>query len=154
MKRTLSILLASIALVTAPAAGQDKPSFAGSWKLADPAQPDMFTPSLIVVAQDASVLTITATGQMGEFKTSYRLDGTVGSSPLDFQGMTIDRATRAAWNENKLTLTTTSDMNGQTIEIKNVFSLGTDGALNVESTYPDFQGGGGPITNKAVYKKS
>jgi hypothetical protein len=47
-----------------------------------------------------------------------------------------------------------SEMNGQTMEFKNVLSLNADGALAVESTFPDFQGGGAPITQKAVYKKS
>jgi len=153
MKRVLSILLVLVA-VAAVAAAQDKPNFAGTWKLADPAQADMMTASQMVVSQDAKVLTVTATSQMGEFTTKYNLDGTVGSSPLDFQGNTIDRATKAAWTGNKLTLTTTSDMGGQTIEFKSVVSLGADGTLIVESTFPDFQGGGAPINAKAVYKKS
>ena len=44
-------------------------------------------------------------GQMGEFRTTYKLDGTPGPSPLDFQGNTIDRTTKMTWNDNKLTLT-------------------------------------------------
>ena len=91
---------------------------------------------------------------MGEFKTTYKLDGTAGSSPLDFQGNMIDRTTKATWNENKLTLSAVSDMGGQTIEIKSVVSGGPDGTMIIETTFPDFQGGGGPITSKATYKKS
>jgi hypothetical protein len=45
-------------------------------------------------------------------------------------------------------------MGGQTIEIKSVVSAGPDGTMIVETTFPDFQGGGGPITSKATYKKS
>jgi hypothetical protein len=90
---------------------------------------------------------------MGEFKTTYKLDGTPGSSPLDFQGNVIDRTTQATWNENKLTLTAKSDMNGQTIEFRSVVSAGPDGTMIVETTFPDFQGGGAPITRKATYKK-
>jgi hypothetical protein len=66
----------------------------------------------------------------------------------------IDRTTKATWNENKLTLSAVSDMGGQTIEIKSVVSAGPDGTMVVETTFPDFQGGGGPITSKATYKKS
>lgn len=156
MKRILSMVSILVAVVAfaVTAGAQDKPSFAGTWKLADPAQPDMFTPSQLVVVQDATELTLTATGQMGEFKTIYKLDGSLGRSPIDFNGQTIDRATKAAWNGGKLTLTTMSEMNGQTMEFKNVLSLNADGALAVESTFPDFQGGGAPITQKAVYKKS
>jgi len=152
--RSILAILLTLAAFSAAARAQDKPSFAGTWKLADPAQPEMFTPSQLVITQDATELTLTATGQMGEFKTVYKLDGSVGRSPLDFNGQTIDRATKATWTGSKLGLSTTSEMNGQTIEFKSALSLNADGALVVESTFPDFQGGGAPITSKATYKKS
>lgn len=147
-----SILLAAM-MLSAAAAAQDKPDFVGTWKLAGDA-PDQFTPTQIVVAKDATVLTVTTTGQMGEFKTTYKLDGTAGSSPLDFQGNTIDRTTKMTWNENKLTLTAASEMGGQAFEVKSVVSAGPDGTMIVETTFPDFQGGGAPVTTKASYKKS
>jgi hypothetical protein len=154
MKRLLSIVMAVLAVtLTAAATAQDKPDFTGTWKLVGEA-PDQFTPSQMVVAKDATLLTVTTTGQMGEFKTTYKLDGTAGSSPLDFQGNTIDRTTKMAWNDNKLTLTAVSDMGGQAFEVKSVVSSGPDGTLMVETTFPDFQGGGGPITTKTTYKKS
>jgi hypothetical protein len=152
MKRIFSLVFATLALA-AVAGAQDKPDFTGTWKLASEA-PDQFTPSQIVVAKDATLLTVTTTGQMGEFRTTYKLDGTAGSSPLDFQGNAIDRTTKMTWNENKLTLTATSDMGGQAFEVKSVVSAGPDGTMVVETTFPDFQGGGAPITTKASYKKS
>lgn len=152
MTRLLSIVLASLAIAAAVAA-QDKPDFVGTWKLVGDAQ-DPFTPSQIVVAKNSTVMTITTTGQMGEFKTDYKLDGTTGSSPLDFQGNTIDRTTKATWSEGKLTLSASADMNGQAFEVKSVVSAGSDGAMVVETTIPDFQGGGAPITSKAIYKKN
>lgn len=151
MKRSLSTMLI-VLFVAAAAIAQDKPDFSGTWKLAGDA-PDQFTPTQIVVGKDATLLTVTITGQMGEFKTTYKLDGTAGSSPLDFQGNTIDRTTKMAWNDNKLTLTAASDMGGQAFEVKSVVSSGPDGTMVVETTFPDFQGGGGPITSKASYKK-
>ena len=156
MKRIVSIvsILVALAAFSAAAGAQDKPNLVGTWKLSDPAQPDMYTPTQLVVAQDATVMTFTVTGQMGEFKTAYKLDGTVGSSPLDFQGTTIDRSTKATWSENKVTLTSTSDMNGQTFEVKSIVTAGPEGTMIVETTFPDFQGGGAPITIKATYKKS
>jgi len=152
MTRMFSVLLAVLTLAAA-AAAQDKPNFAGTWKLVGDA-PDQFTATQIVVAQDATLLTVTVTGQMGEFKTTYKLDGTESRSPLDFQGTTIDRMTKMTWAENKLTLSALSDMGGQTIEVKSVVSAGPEGAMIVETTFPDFQGGGGPITTKATYKKA
>jgi len=154
MTRMLAIALAALALVATSAAAQDaKPDFTGTWKLTSEA-PDQFTPSQIVVAKDATLLTVTTTGQMGEFKTTYKLDGTAGSSPLDFQGNMIDRTTKMTWEGNKLTLTSSSDMGGQAFEVKSVVSPGPDGTLVLETTFPDFQGGGAPITTKATYKKA
>src|SRR5215467_4947198 len=152
MKRIQSMIVV-VMLMAAAVGAQDKPDFTGTWKLAGDA-PDQFTPTQIVVAKDATLLTVTITGQMGEFKTTYKLDGTAGSSPLDFQGNMIDRTTKMTWNENKLTLTAASDMGGQAFEVKSVVSSGPEGAMVVETTFPDFQGGGGPITSKASYKKT
>jgi hypothetical protein len=153
MKRTLPVIVIALVIAVGIASAQDKPNFAGTWKLSGDA-PDQFTPTQIVVAQDATLLTVTVTGQMGEFKTTYKLDGTTGSSPLDFQGNMIDRTTKMTWNDSKLTLVANSDMGGQPFEVKSVVSAGADGTMIVETTFPDFQGGGAPITTKATYKKS
>ena len=155
MRRLVFALLACtiVAQAHASLAAQDKPSFAGAWKLSDPAQPEMFTPSAMTVVQDATTLTVTTSSQMGEYKTAYKLDGSEAPSPMEFNGMTIDRTVKLAWEGSKLLLITTSKMEGQTIEFKSVWSLTGDGALATETTVPDFQGGGGPITMKATYKK-
>ncbi len=153
MKRCSSILLALLVLVATAAMAQDRPDFTGTWTLSGEA-PDAFTPTRMVVTKDATVLTVTTTGQMGEFKTTYHLDGTEGQSPLEIQGNTMDRTTKATWNGNTLTLTATSDMNGQAFEVKSVVSAGPDGTMVVETTFPDFQGGGAPTTTKATYKKA
>ena len=55
---------------------------------------------------------------------------------------------------SKLVLTTIANFQGQSFETKQVWTLGADGTLTVEATRPDFQGGGAPVTTKAVYKKS
>lgn len=151
MKRVMSLIGVCVALVGAVLAAQEKPSFAGTWKLNGDA-PDPFTPPQMVVAQDAKMMTVTTTSQMGELKTIYNVDGTPAKSPLEFQGNTIDRTTKLAWDGNKLVLTVTSDFGGQSFETKAVWSLGADGVLQVESTRPDFQGGA-PVTSKLTYKK-
>jgi hypothetical protein len=153
MKRVLCALFACLALIAGPLAGQGKPSFAGTWKLSDPATPDMFTPTVMTVVQDATALTVTTTSQMGEFKTSYKLDGTEAPSPMNFNGTTIDRMTKLVWEGGKLLLITTSKVEAQSIEFKSAWSLTPDGALATETTFPDFQGGGAPITLKAIYRK-
>jgi hypothetical protein len=157
MRRVWSIACVAAAvaamLVTTVAAAQDKPDFSGTWKLVGDA-PDAFTPAQIVVARDATTLTVTTTGQMGEFATTYKLDGTAGPSPLEIQGASVERTTKATWSGNTLTLAASSNMNGQAFEIKSVVSPGPDGTMVVETTFPDFQGGGAPTTTKATYKKS
>jgi len=159
MTRIFSVLLA-LAIVGSAASAQatpvqDKPNVAGTWKLSDPAQPDQTTATQIVVSQDASLLTVVmTTGQMGAIKTTYNLDGSPGKSPATVNGTTIDRTTKMSWNDRKLTLTNTTEVGGQAVEFKRVISLGADGSMTVESTFPDFQGGGAPITAKAVYKKA
>jgi hypothetical protein len=154
MTRTLSALFACLALLGGPLAGQDKPQFAGTWKLSDSATAEMFTPTVMTVVQDATALTVTTTSQMGEFKTSYKLDGSEAPSPMEFNGMTIDRMTKLVWQSNKLLLITSSKMEGQSIEFKSAWSLTADGTLATETTVPDFQGGGAPLTIKATYKKN
>src|SRR5215203_4317473 len=145
MTRSLSALLVCLALLGPPLASQGKPSFVGTWKLSDPATPETFTPTVMTVVQDATALTVATTSQMGEFKTSYKLDGSEAPSPMNFNGTTIDRITKLVWEGNKLFLITTSKMEGQSLEFKSVWSLTADGALATETTFPDFQGGGAPI---------
>jgi len=155
MQRALSAIVMSFVLVgTATSAQTAKPSFAGTWKLTSDPSAGMFISSQLVAADDGKTFTVMATSpQMGESKTVYNLDGTEAKSPLEFNGMTIDRTTKAAWEGARMVLTTKSDFNGMTIEIKQVWSLAADGTLAVEFTAPDFQGGGAPVTSKATYKK-
>ena len=153
MKRVLCQVFICVALTGAILAGQEKPSFVGTWKLSADAAPDMFTSPQLTVAEEGKTMTVTNASQMGEFKTTYSLDGTEAKSPIDFNGTTIERVTKTAWDGSKLLLTITSNFNGQSFETKQVWSLGADGTLTVEVTRPDFQGGGAPVTTKATYKK-
>jgi hypothetical protein len=153
MKGFLSVLLVSLVVTSAVPTAQKKPNFVGTWKLSDPAAAETYTPTVMTVAQDATNLTVTTVSQMGEFKTAYKIDETEGPSPLNFNGTMIDRVAKMTWDGNKLILSVKSDMNGQTIEFKSVWSLDSDGTLSTVTTFPDFQGGSTPITLKAAYKK-
>jgi hypothetical protein len=154
MQRVFAALLVALLLAGAGISAQaGKPSFAGSWKLTSDASAGMFIASGLVAADDGKVFTVTAATDFGETKTIYNLDGSEAKSPLEFNGMSIDRTTKAVWEGPKLVLTTTSDFNGMSFEIKQAWSLQPDGTLVIESTAPDFQGGGAPTTSKATYKK-
>jgi hypothetical protein len=154
MQRAFSAVLVAVLAVTALSAQAAKPNFAGNWKLTSDPSAGPFVASQLVAADDGKTFTVTATAQFGESKTIYNLDGSEAKSPLEFNGMSIDRTTKAAWEGPKLVLTTKSDFNGMAFEIKQAWSLETDGTLVIESTMPDFQGGGAPTTSKATYKKS
>ena len=154
MKRAALAIVMLFALVIGPSAQAAKPAFAGTWKLTSDPSGGPFISTQLVAADDAKTFTVTATSpQLGDSKTVYNLDGTEGKSPLEFNGTSIDRTTKAAWEGPKLVLTTRSDFNGMVFEIKQAWSLEPDGTLVVESTVPDFQGGGAPTTNRATYKK-
>jgi len=152
MKRASTVLVAALALTASVVIAQDKPSFAGTWKLTTDAS-DPFTAPQMTVVQTAKTMTVTASTQMGEIKTNYNLDGTEAKSPLEFNGQSFDRVTKTAWDGAKLKMTVTSEFNGQTFETKATWALNADGTLLVETTRPDFQGGGAPVTSKATYKK-
>jgi hypothetical protein len=154
MRQVLSVAAVVLAAFSAlPAAVQDKPNFAGTWKLTSEAGGDPFTSPQLVVTQDAKLLTVTTSSQMGEIKTVYNVDGSEASSPLDFGGGSIDRTTRMSWEGTKLVMTTKADFGGMPFETKAVWTLDAGGTLMVETTRPDFMGGGGPVTTKGSYKK-
>jgi hypothetical protein len=154
MRRTFNATCVLILFLTALASAQAKPNFAGKWALTDPNAAGVgMNPTSMTVTQNDKTITLVTVGQMGEIKTVFNLDGTEAKSPIEIQGMSIDRVTKSAWDGNKLVLTTVSDFQGQSFETKQIWTLGADGTLTVDSTRPDFQGGGAPLTTKLVYKK-
>jgi hypothetical protein len=156
MTRVLTVLTVAASMTIA--AAQAPPNFAGKWTLV----PDANTPQggmgglgqEATITQDASTLSITRTTQMGTFTSNYKLDGTESKNTLSFQGNSIDQLSTTKWDGSKLLLNTKMDFGGNPVEIKTVLSLESSGNLVVESTRPDFQGGGGPITTKMTYKKN
>ena len=150
MRRT-SLAFVLTLLCTTLVSAQAKPNFAGKWTLTSPDAASVgMNPTSMTVTQDEKTITLLTAGQMGEIKTVFNLDGTPGKSPLEIQGMSIDRVTKSAWDGSKLVLTTVSDFQGQSFETKQIWTLGTDGTLTVDATRPDFQGGGAPITLKMI----
>lgn len=153
MKRAFAPLVVLTLVMSTALAAQSKPSFAGTWKLASDPSASPMTASQLVASDDGKVLTVMSTSQFGESKTIYNFDGSPAKSPLEFNGAQIERTTKAVWEGTNLVLTTTSDFGGMPFEIKQVMSLGADGTLSVQTTFPDFQGGGAPTTTTATYKK-
>ena len=160
MKRATTAIV-MLAVAASVLIAQTPPSFAGKWTLV----PDANAPAgggrgmgglgqTATVTQDANTLTITRTTQMGEITSTYKLDGSESKNTLNFQGNSIDQLSTARWDAGKLKINTKMDIQGQPVETSLVLSLDPSGDLAVESTRPDFQGGGAPITTKMTYKKS
>ncbi len=143
---------------------QATPNFAGKWTLV----PDPGAPATgrggrgggmmgglgmeATIAQDAKTLTITRTTQAGEVKSVYNLDGSESTNTMTFGENSVQLVSTAKWNGAKLLITTSSNFGGNAFETTMSLSL-DGGTLVVESTRPDFQGGGAPVTSKTIYKK-
>jgi len=160
MRRAAGIL----GIVTVWAAiviAQSAPNFAGKWTLV----PDAGAQGggrggfgglgqEATIAQDATSLTITRTTQMGETKSVYKLDGTESKNTLNMGGNAMDQISKVKIDGGKVTINTSMNFAGNAVETVMTLSLDPAGTLTVESTRPDFQGGGAPITTKATYKKN
>jgi len=153
----------AVTLATALTLGQAPPNFAGKWTLV----PDANAAGgggrggmggglgqEATITQDASSLTIKRTTQMGEFTSTYKLDGSESRNTLSIQGNSVDQLSIAKWDGGKLNVATKMDFGGNVVETSMVMSLDATGNLVVDTTRPDFQGGGGPITTKSTYKKN
>jgi hypothetical protein len=157
MKRLMTVTTAMCALALSGLLAQTPPSFAGKWTLvpdANGAGGGMGgLGQSATIVQDANTLTLTRTTQMGEFTTTYKLDGTESKNTMNMGGNSIDLLSTAKWDGGKLRINTKMDFQGTPVETTNVLSLDASGNLLIESTRPDFQGGGAPVTTKMTYKK-
>ena len=155
----------SVMLTMCLAAGvlaQTTPNFSGTWTLVpDPNAPTaagrgggMFggLGTTATIAQDAKTLTLTRTTLAGEVKSVYNLDGSDSPNTMTFGENSVQLVSKAKWEAGKLSIVTSSNFNGNTFETTMRLSL-EGGNLVVESTRPDFQGGGAPVTTKTTYKK-
>lgn len=160
MKRATTAIAAL--LIAATVIAQTPPNFAGKWTLvADPnAAPAGGGRGMgglgqeATIVQDASSLTITRTTPVGTFTSTYKLDGSESKNTLNIQGNAVEQVSKAKWDGGKLLVNTTLNFNGNPVESSMVMSLDATGNLVVETTRPDFQGGGAPVTTKVTYKKS
>ena len=105
------------------------------------------------IAQDAKALTITRTTQAGEFKSVYNLDGSKSTNTLTFGENKIEQVSVAKWDGARLVITTSANFQGNPFETTMRLAL-EGGNLLIETTRPDAQGGGAPITTKQTYKKN
>jgi hypothetical protein len=158
MKRAMSLAAAVLIVIAAAASAQTPQNFAGKWThvpdAAAPATGGMPPSPTVTIVQDAKTLTLTRTTQMGEFTTVYNLDGSESKNTLNFNGNSIDQVSKTKWDGEKLIVNTTMSFENTPVEFSMVISQDAAGTLGLETTRPDFQGGGAPITTKSTYKKN
>jgi hypothetical protein len=150
-----TITIAAILLATVASA--QTPNFAGKWTMVpDPAATGGMGGGLgqeATITQDATSITIKRTTQVGEFTSTYKLDGSESKNTITIQGNAIDQLSTTKWDGGTLKVDTTMSFDGNPVQVSMKMSLDASGNLLVESTRPDFQGGGAPVTTKATYKK-
>jgi hypothetical protein len=148
--------LCVLVLTTAGPGAQTPPDFSGKWTVA----PDAAgggrggLGQSAVIKQDATSLTITRTTQMGEFTSTYKLDGSPSKNTLNMGGNAVEQTSTAKWDGGKLLVDTSMSFDGNPVKLTMTLMLDPTGNLVVESTRPDFQGGGAPVTTKTTYKKN
>ena len=107
MKRAAALICAALVVVTAGVFAQTAPNFAGKWtRVADANGRAGGIGGLGVAAtvvQDATSLTITRTTQMGEFTTTYKLDGTESKNTMMGRGGNQVESTSTAKSTTRCT---------------------------------------------------
>jgi hypothetical protein len=158
MKRAMTMAAAVLIVIAVAVSAQAPPNFAGKWTLVpDPAAHagGMGTPSpAVTIVQDAATLTMTRTSPVGEFTTTYKLDGSESKNTLNINGNAMEQVSKTKWDGGRLIVNTTMSFDGNPVELSMALSLDPAGNLSLETTRPDFQGGGAPITVKGTYKKN
>lgn len=151
--------LCAAILCAVPMLAQGTPDFSGKWT----AIPDPSGAAgggrggfgeTATIKQDATSLTVTRSTQMGEFTSTYKLDGTESRNMLNIQGNAIEQLSKTKWDGGKLIINTSMNFGGSAVEVSSTVSLDASGNMVVVTTRPDFQGGGGPITTTTTYKKN
>lgn len=159
--RRNALMLGALSLVVAAttAQAQDKPNFSGSWTLVvDPNAPapqgrggGAGLGQAATVTQDDKTLTITRTTQNGEIKAVYNLDGSESKNMMMGRGGQTEQISKAAWDGNKLVITTTFTMAENTVTRTQTLSLDASGQLVVTNDGPGR--GGARMTSTMTYKK-
>ena len=164
MRRSTALMsLAAVAVMASNAFAQAKTNFAGTWNMVqDPAQQQAAAPggrggmrgglgATFTATQDDKTLTITRTMGENTMTTTYNLDGSDSKNMVMGRGGQQEQISKAKWDGANLVVTRSQQMGEQTVEIKQVFSIGADGVLTIETSRPGQAGH--PLSAKVQYKK-
>jgi hypothetical protein len=158
MRRFVSLALALAAVASPLAAQGAHPDFTGKWVLDPATSQGAMAPTAmtISVVQDAKTIKLesAASTTMGEQKANQtvNLDGTETTNTVAAQGMSLDLKSTSAWDGSALVITTKADVQGQTLEQVDRYSLNADGkTLNMQRSASI---AGQSMAVKLAFKKS
>ena len=149
MRRVTAVLsVAAIVLMAAGVAAQEKPNFAGEWKMVPPGGGQGEPGVDLIVAQNATAMTVEYTRGPVPAKLTYKLDGSVSRNTLAGRGggAPIEQVSKAMWAGNNIVVTTTTGAG----EEKRTFSM-DGGDLVVETSVRARIGS--PNVTKVTYKR-
>ena len=151
------LVLALFVVCAAYPYAQPRPDFSGRWVLESaaaggggggrgvgPLGPD------VSIKQDSRSLTLVRTQGDQPVAASYNLDGSEIRNTVQGRGGAQEQISKAAWEGNKLRITTTVSLGGNAVEQVRVLSI-EGGDLVVEQTSPGRDGG--PGTTRFVYRR-
>jgi hypothetical protein len=148
MRRMTALLsVVTVVLATAGLGAQEKPSFAGEWKMV--ATNGQGGPGVdLVITQDATSMTVDyKRGQTpAPMKLTYKLDGSASKNMMA-GGAPTEQVSKAMWAGNKIVATTTTQAGEET----RTFSM--EGADLVVETSASTRKGGTPGITKVTYKR-
>ena len=139
-----TVLAGAVVLaVSATVVAQNKPNFAGTWRLLDASDAD----GDMVITQDATTLSIAHAHGDGQHKSTFDLTGKEHRSPNPAHRADMDVST-TKWEGSALVIDVTLQ-NG--VKLRDRLSIGSDGLLTFETTaiFPD----GRKETTKGVWRK-
>ncbi|HUL75446.1 MAG TPA: hypothetical protein VLT86_20200 [Vicinamibacterales bacterium] len=167
--RRLGMAVAALTVVVFASglSAQGKPNFAGKWTLqADPNAAAAgggggqrgrgmgggagFCGQECTITQDASTLKIDRMMGQNAVSTTYKLDGSESKNTMQMGRGPVEIVSKAAWEGDKLVISTTRDMNGTAMTTKTTVSM-EGGNMVVETS--GGMGGGQGMSTKQTYKK-
>lgn len=159
MRRFAAMLVMVASTFAAPLAAQaTHPDFSGKWTLdaAASGAAGMGVSATVTITQTEKTMKADqqVSGAMGNQSNTltFNLDGSPSKNSVSAQGMTLDMNSTAAWEGSTLVVTTTADVQGQSIKTVDHYSLDSTGKIMTIST--DLSAMGQSTTRKQIFNKA
>ena len=130
--RLAMYLVVACAAAVAAMGAQKRPDFSGRWLVIEPAHG---AGTEIVLKQTEGLLTDAHSSEGGGHRNEYHLDGVEHTSTMQSHGMDLVTVSRAVWQGDKLSITTTTTYTpDRKLDQTMVWSIDEKGQLIIELT--------------------